>query len=145
MRTAIFIISLIVKVLTNNDPTSIQVGNNVYSFTLDVNNEVDNINNGGCGYYAMKLYEYLDTSRYSLVSIGRRTHICVLDNKYTVYIDSEGYHSFISMAVEYRTLDFKPISYSHLRWMVYNLEWNKMFDQRDTTKIDKYFKSILWP
>ncbi len=108
----------------------------------DINKYVENINAGGCGYFAMKLYERLDSSKYSIVVINDGNHIAILENNTGYFIDANGYRDSLSFQLRYPN-KFDKISYDSLKIMVSNIKnWNKTFDRKDTTVINKFVEQL---
>lgn len=108
-----------------------------------INSQIKNINAGGCGFFALLLYERLDTSEYKIVSIRHLNHICILENRTGSLIDSDGYHDRLAMNLKYNTSDISEISLDSLRYLVYkDKNWNKTFNWKDTSVIKSFIKSL---
>lgn len=109
---------------------------------VQLNSFVHNINSGGCGYFALKLYDRLDTCRYSLVRIEGLKHVCVYDNEEELYIDSKGSHTLLSIHLWYGE-DVEPITKQELEQYVNDHDsWNNKFNWNDTFKIIKYINKL---
>ena len=104
---------------------------------------VKNINNGGCGYFAYKLYQKLDHSKYSLYSINDVSHIVILEKGTGYYIDCDGYHTKLYMQIVYG-FKFCQISEKYLINIINHDElWNKKFNRSDTLLINSFIKKIM--
>ena len=109
---------------------------------VKINTIVSNINSGGCGYFAMKLYQRLDTTRYSIAVINDGNHISILDRETGFFIDSEGYKDSLSYQLRYPN-KFTLITYDSLcKWVNFGKDWNKTFNRIDTTIINEYINNL---
>ncbi len=107
-----------------------------------INASVKNINAGGCGYFAMKLYERLDTSVYSIVVINNGDHIAILENETGNLIDANGYNDKLHFQLMYRNV-FNKITYDSLKTMVADsCNWNRTFNRKDTVIINKFIERL---
>ncbi len=113
-------------------------GNNI----KPINDYVSNINVGGCGYFAMKLYQRLDSCKYSIVVIGPYNHVAILEKHSGYFIDSDGYRDSLSFQLRYKN-KFSIISFDSLKKTVYKENsWNKSFDRKDTSMINDFVEQI---
>ena len=107
-----------------------------------IKSKVKNINAGGCGYFALKLYEQLDSLLYSIVLINDGNHVVIRDNKTGFFIDANGYKDSLYYQLRYPN-KFSEISYDSLSRMVDNKKmWNPTFDWRDTSVIINYINTL---
>jgi len=107
-----------------------------------IKDSVKHINQGGCAYFAMKLYEILDHCRYSLVRIKGYGHVVVEDKETGLYIDCDGISTTLYQSFMCNSLSFEPVSYDSVRYRVYNYKWNPKFNWEDTTKINNFINSL---
>lgn len=110
----------------------------------NIGSNIKNINNGGCGFFAYKLYQCLDKKRYEIVDIEDMRHICILDKVTRLYIDAFGYHSKFEMQVIFgeKTYCIETITEDSLHKMLYKDCWNKKFNKSDTILIDSMIKRL---
>lgn len=109
-----------------------------------IKDSVEHINQGGCAYFAMKLYEILDHKRYSLIKIGDYKHVVVKDNELNYYINSDGITTELAQSILTNSFDFQPISYDSVRYRVYNYKWNPKFNWKDTVKINNFINHLKY-
>jgi hypothetical protein len=109
----------------------------------DVNKAVSNLNSGGCGIFAYRLYARLDSTRYQIVTIGDGYHIMVFDNKTNMYIDSKGVHDNFYINLHYPKKDVKIISEDSLYEMLQDTSlWNSEYDRTQDLIIQKYLDQL---
>jgi hypothetical protein len=102
-----------------------------------VGKEVRNINQGGCGYFALKVYDKLEKGRYSIISIDTLKHIMLKDNVTGLFIDADGYFPLNTVKKDVGS-HFKELSRNQLEKLVKNVPiWNTQFNRKDTTLINK--------
>lgn len=114
----------------------------VYSKILSI--KEDNINNGGCGLFALHLSTYLDTLgvKYEIIRIDDRVeripnHVMlkVYDGDNVAYVDHSGFYKPLYM--DFFGSDRSFITKDSLKTLVYLPGWNKKFNRDDTTSIIK--------
>lgn len=109
----------------------------------DINKKVKNINNGGCGYFALNLYRRLDHKKYDIVSIDTMRHFAIREKETGFYIDAAGFHSQMSFRLQNDWRTFDPISFDSLRKLVYRKDlWNSKFNWKDTILIDSFINGL---
>lgn len=108
--------------------------------------EIKNLNAGGCGFFALKLYRVLDKKKYSLAYIGKWNHVFVYENATGYLIDSNGFHNFLFMQLSFNGNDNK-LSFITEERLENELKdwsrWNPKFNRNDTTLINNYIKLLL--
>lgn len=107
-----------------------------------INTLIPELNEGGCGFFALKLYRRLDSSRYSIVAIGNREHIAIMDKAYGNIIDSKGCHSKTSIDLRYNYPEYITLSEKELQMLVATQKWNKQFNLADTTCINQFIDNL---
>jgi hypothetical protein len=108
-----------------------------------VNKSVNNINYGGCGFFALYLHECLDPNQFTIVAVGQNAHILVFDSKNDRYIDSRGIHSSLYFNVIYGWLPKSTISRDTLQTWLKTKHWNPTFNRNDTTQLRQLINSIV--
>ena len=107
---------------------------------LTLKEPLKNLNFGGCGYFALHLYQKLDKNKYRIISVNNFNHVCLQDKETGAYIDSNGYHSLFELQCLYGFPTFKVIEMdeSHLIDAVQNPKyWNTRFKRADTVVINR--------
>lgn len=129
-----------------NGDTIVKCGKNPIVIPVDnimlINDYVRNINGGGCGYFALRLYQRIEKKKYSIISIGGRKHVVLQEKKSGLYIDCNGYHDKTSLQLTYPGSGFQRIPEGVLRYWVYHSTWNKDFNRLDTVTINKYIDNL---
>jgi hypothetical protein len=108
---------------------------------ITLTTSIPNINLGGCGYFALKLYQKVDKAKYRLVMINDFGHVVLQDRSTGQYIDSNGYHSLVELELYYGypTYKVQEISEAELVQLV-NMTgfWNSAFKVSDTSQISLF-------
>lgn len=109
-----------------------------------ISDSVANINRGGCGYFALKLYQKLQTTSsrdsFEIISIDTNYHIMLHRKGTEWYLDSDGYTDFKDIYC--RSCVFDTISEDVLKYLVLRCKWNPKFNRADTAKINRLIDSI---
>lgn len=103
------------------------------------------LNFGGCGYFALQLYQKLNKSKYRIISLNNLNHVCLQDKQSGAYIDSNGYHTLFELQCLYGFPTFKVIELSepHLMEKVQDARcWNTRFNRADTVIINRLLGKI---
>ena len=108
----------------------------------EINKYVKNINSGGCGFFALKLYNRLDSCYYEIVAINGLNHIAIREISNGAIIDCNGYQDVLSMQLRYKN-KIEPISKDSLERLVYDFgKWNKAFTKIDTAAINLFIDRL---
>lgn len=105
--------------------------------------EIQNLNFGGCGFFAYHLHQ-TNPSRYTIISLSDRRHVLCYDEIEKQWIDSHGYHSNVyALSISYVAFTIDTISEIKLRrWLDNPKLWNEKFDRKDTTRLFKLMDSV---
>jgi len=115
-----------------------------------ISDSVDNINNGGCGFFALYLSDYLDkvNIQYDIVYVRDQdnednqyyipNHVIIELKNPKIFIDSRGIFNKSYVYLYGTNLSFH--SKMELKELLTCKGWNNEFHRSDTTKI----KSLLW-
>ena len=139
----------------------------------EINNEVDNINRGGCGFFAKHVHDCLVKKGFnpelvilvrgeddvydamSHISNNRITdlfrtwwvHVMVkVDGRKPIYIDSHGYFTDIADHPTFNDCSIVDLPYDMLKRMLgsrYEKRWNCSFNRNDHKKIKKKLEKHL--
>lgn len=108
----------------------------IYRNLIEINKSVDNIDMGGCGYFALKLSDYLEqkniphqilTIKYSNKKIP---HHVMVKTKWGI-VDSKGFFSHFIVWL-YSLDNLKYIQKNELKHLLTLDGWNKKFNKKDT-------------
>lgn len=110
----------------------------------NINNHVENINAGGCAYFAMEFYKRADKKKLEFVSINKRSHFMVHLKNQNYFIDSKGIHDSMYIYSQYGLgSDIEIISYDSLKYQWDCSRWNPKFNRKDTIYIDYYLNDLF--
>lgn len=120
--------------------------------------KIENINNGGCGFFALTLSNRLDELgiKYKVILIGKLPFTAfiskILNRKTSYYhvmlkvnnkfIDSSGEYDFLTPKI--LSYLFKTIcSKEYLNYIVNNAEWNNKYDIKNNSIIKEIIKNNI--
>lgn len=107
-----------------------------------INGRVNNINNGGCGLFALYVTDYLDSVQipYQVVYVKRSNdndsipnHVAVKIDQNNIYVEKNGLMKKSWMRVFGSHMSYH--TKEELRKIVYQPGWNPMFNRDDTVQI----------
>jgi hypothetical protein len=109
---------------------------------IAINDSIPDLNRGGCGFFAYKLFQRLDKKKYSLVVIDHGRHIMIWDWDKNLYIDSKGFHTKVDVQLHDGS-EIEQISEDSLRRLLFvDKFWNKTFCKEDTTIINNFIDNL---
>lgn len=141
LTSILAIIDCILPIKQINDPKLFKL-----SFKLDeISSNVHNINQGGCGFFALYLSDYFDREKipYEIIYVRDNeneenqyyipNHIILKLKKSKIFVDSRGFFnkSYIYLYGTYLSIHSKE----ELKEILKVKGWNSDFDRNDTTKI----------
>src|ERR1044072_2253756 len=111
-----------------------------------LNQNIDNINNGGCGYFAYYLTNILDSAEIpyeiSIINLNKHknhiTHVLIYLPDYNLFLDSRGMQRCLNIngtQIFYCVKVGQTITKSELKHALTTFKWNKKFNVSDTIKI----------
>lgn len=125
------------------------VGVNLFKFPgvnkpkyISINDTLPDLNRGGCGFFAYKLFQRLNKKNHTLVVIDHGRHIMIWDRDKNLYIDSKGFHTKVEVQFHDGS-QLEQISEDSLRHLLFvDRFWNKTFCKEDTTIINNFIDNL---
>ena len=109
---------------------------------VSANAEVDNISNGGCGYFALYLYDYLADqgiqSEIVAMNWSNKVPEHIMVRVKGRYIDNHGIYTPIPIWI-YSFKNREAISRDQLLKLLNEPGWNTQFNKADTIKLKSIF------
>ena len=139
-KVLIFILGFYISLIINQNSSKESINVNKIKSTFKF---VKNIDRGGCGFFAYKLFKRLDPDRYTIISINNLSHVAIYDKETDLIIDSQGARPIFSFQLRYNNCKFDEVSSDSLRILLDKKEiWKSDFNREDTCLIDDFVNNL---